>query len=418
MRNKLRISRRWKLRLIGLCLSAVALLCLVRPAVVRYRLAQARRALEERDTQRALVWLDRAQRLDPNRGEISFWRARAFRRLGKVDQVRTHLGRARRLGCPAEAIQREEVLTRAQSGRLPRGDSELAALMLDPGDDSREIYEAAVLGYLETFHLGPALALLHAWEGDHPKDPQPHVYQGMIWSHQKVWADAGASFRKALQLAPRRHDARLLLAGALREQFLYRQALWHYDRCPDEEPQALLGRGICLKALRKEDEARQAFLSLLDKVPDHYEARLALGQLDVFSGGAAEAVGWLEPAAKQKPYEFEVRHALAWALLVAGHKDRAREHFKAAARIQEAMLQVANLQRHADEEPENVELRSRIGKTLLQHGRLSDGLGWLESALQLQPDHRPTHLTLADYYSQQGIPARAAEHRRLADGSD
>lgn len=419
MRLKVRIGRRWTFFLLGLCLAVVAGLCSVRPALVQYRLGRARRALAERDAEQALVWLGQAERLDPDRAETQFWMARAHRRLGQADQVRAHLLRAAQLAHPVEALKREETLSLVQAGRLAPNDPALSALMYDPGDDGLEIYEAVVRGYLETYHVGPALMLLDAWEADYPDDPQSYFYRGLIRTHQQDWPEAVAAFRKALQASPGRYDARLQLARALREDYHYREALGHYRRCLEEreDPEALLGRGLCLQALGESEEAREAYLRLLAVVPDHYEGRLALGKLEFSLGNAEEAVRRLEPAAKQRPYEVDVRHTLAWALLSTGRKERAREHFEFSVKAQEAACRVSYLMRHVDEEPDNVELRYKLGAILLEYGQPSTGLAWLESALQLDPHHRPTHSALADYYSRQGNEAAAAEHRRLAGGS-
>lgn len=420
MPGKVRIRRRWIFLLAALCLMAVAVLGLSRPCLVEYRLWQARRSLAEHDVQQALVWLHGAERLDRDRGKTQFWLARAHRRLGQSEQVREHLARALRLGHSAEAIEREEVLTLAQAGQLDPADPRVSTLMLDARGDTLEIYEAVVRGYLETFHVGPALVLLDAWEADAPADPQSHFYRGLIWSHQEEWSQALMAFQRALELAPERSDVRLHLARALREDYRYRESLGLYRRCleENEEPEALFGCGLCLETLGETDEAREVYLRLLAKAPDHFEGRLAIGKLDFSFGSAAEAVEWLGPAARQRPFDVDVRQALAWALLSTGHKDQARGHFQFAVKAQEASLRVRNLTRRVEVEPDNVELRHEIGKILLQYGQPSTGLAWLGSVLNLDPRHVPTHSALADYYSQQANHAMAAKHGRLAAGPE
>jgi hypothetical protein len=59
------------------------------------------------------------------------------------------------------------------------------------------------------------------------------------------------------------------------------------------------------------------------------------------------------------------------------------------------------------------DLRCRIAQLFLCYGE-AEGLRWLLLNLQNHPNHRPSHLALADYYDQQGQAARAAAHRRLA----
>lgn len=417
MPQKLQTTRRRTLVYAGvsLLILLIAVLVLARPGWVKYSLWQARRELAERKEEKVIARLARVEELDPNQSETQFLMARAYRRLGKMDRMRACLLRARDLGHPVEVLKREETLALAQSGQLHPRDPDVTALMADARRDSLEIYEAVVRGCLETFQVGPAVVLLDAWRTDYPHDPQPHFYRGVLAFHRQDWPEAQASLRAALNLAPQRRDVRLLLADAFGQDYQYREALKHYRLCLEQEqsPQALFGVGKCLEAMGETDEARRTYVRLLDIVPDHYEGRLALGRLDFSFGDAPQAVRWLEPAAAARPYEFEVRHALAWALQVAGEKDRAREHFLYAVKAQETLHTLGKLTRRVEAEPDNTELRYRIGAILLERGQASDGLAWLTSVLQLQPGHPAAHRALADYYARQGKHELAAEHRHI-----
>jgi predicted Zn-dependent protease len=61
-------------------------------------------------------------------------------------------------------------------------------------------------------------------------------------------------------------------------------------------------------------------------------------------------------------------------------------------------------------------LHYEMGKLLLQTGRTEVGLQWLNTALRLDPAHRPTHLLLAEYHGTTGNAAQAEYHRRIAQG--
>jgi tetratricopeptide (TPR) repeat protein len=387
--------------LLGLCLAFVAGLCLIQPCRVQYRLWQARQALARRDAKEALVRLERAECISPNSGETQFLMARAYRRLGQMDQVRARMTRASQLGYSRETLKREELLVLAQSGQISMAHPKMLALMMDPGPDAEDVYEAIVQGSLRTFQLGPALSALDAWEGDRPNSPEPHFYRGLVLAHQSEWSRAIASFRRALQLAPERHDIRLHLARALREHYQYREAIGQYRRCVEQndDPEGLLGWAMCLDAMGKSTEARERYLRLLDEVPDYCEARLAIGELDLSHGDAQQALHWLEPAAEQRPYELNIRLALAWALRCIGQPERARKHFEFAAKAKEASNRLRHLVRRLAKNPDNVELRCEIGATLLEYGPPSDGVVWLKSVLMLQPGHRRARALLADYYS-------------------
>ncbi len=390
-------------------LGIVAAGVLLRPGLVEYRIWQARRALARHDARTALSRLDLAESLNPKSGAIQFWMARAHRRLGQMDRAHERLARASRLGYSAEALDLEAMLALAQAGRMPLSDPRLLARMMNPGDDAPELYEAAVQGSLRSFRLDDARSLLDAWEGDQADSPQPHMYRGLVLSHQGAWPEAADSFGRALALAPWRNDVRLHLARALRESRDYRRAVGLYRQYlvgEADDPDALFGLGMCLDSLGKSQEARETYVRVLTLKPDHDEARLAIGKLDSTHGRAAEAIAWLEPAVARSPHEQDLRLAYAWALQIVGRP--AREHFEFAARAQAASATVKHLVRRVVDNPRDVELRYAIGAMLLQYGRPQEGVVWLESVLQIQPDHQRARDALAAHEAGRAVPKRDA----------
>jgi len=315
---------------------------------------------------------------------------------------------------PIEKLKREETLMLLQSGQLPPGHPAVGALMADPQGDAREIYEAAVQGYLESFHVAPAEMLLDGWEADYPNDSLPHYFRGLIYASRQSWTEAAEAFQESLQLGASRPDTRLRLADSLREDYRYREALWHYEQCCDgkETAEVLFGRGKCLEALGDAEAAREAYGAALGADPKHFAARLGLGQLEYSQGEYEAAAKQLQLAVEVNPADFYVHHSLAWALLILGEKESAREHFKSAVRLRLAMLQVGNLQRRIAKAPDNARLRYDIGAILMANDQQSDAASWLRSLLQLEPDHRQAHRALADYYAERGEAELAERHRR------
>jgi Tfp pilus assembly protein PilF len=64
--------------------------------------------------------------------------------------------------------------------------------------------------------------------------------------------------------------------------------------------------------------------------------------------------------------------------------------------------------------PNDPAIHHRIALIALRAGQPKEGLRWLQSALQVDPDHLPTHQTLAGYYHSTGNPVLAARHRAIA----
>ena len=411
-------SRSRRNLLIGLGLVALLSCCFAPHGLLEYRLWQARRALSDRNTQQALVWLEWAERLDANRSDLHFWKARAYRHFGKYDKFQSCLDRALRLGCSIDRAKREELLTLAQSGQISKAEPYLPKLLVDAGEDGPEICEAFVTGYLNAFRVDRAFKLLDVWQADYPDDPQPHYCRGMFWERQENWAEASDSFRRAFALAPRRFDVRLHLARALRKQHQYKEAAQHYQFCLKVKPDApdvLADWGQYLRDRGDTEQAHEVFARLLKEAPDYFDAQLAMGEMELDAGHPQEALQWLEPAAADRPYDCNVRHALGKALFETGQADRAKEHFEFAAGSQAAKARVGALLQRVVQDPNNVECRYEIGTTMLKFGVPSVGVVWLRSVLDIRPDHRPTHAALADYYRQQGNDALATAHRHLAE---
>lgn len=413
-------SRVRKVLLVAICLLAAIAFGIARPAMHRYRLWQARVAISNREPKRAIAWLEAAERSNQEDAEVDFLMARTHRHLDAYGTAMTYLTRAQRLGYPTEALDREKLLTMAESAQVALDDPRLGELMANPGDDIREIYEALVKGYYRLYELGPANLVLDTWEEDYPNDPQPRFYRGLLSEHDEKWSAAEKWFRQALALAPDRVDLRSHLAQAVGKQHRYREAILHYRRALriEEDVNTLVGLGKCLQAKGALQEAREAFSHGLQLAPQDYDCLLALGEFDVDMGKGDDALRWLEPAASQKPRDYDVRYALAKALLYSGQGDRARPHFQFAARAQLALSQVKALREHVADYPEDAESRFQIGAALLEYGDQSEGMKWLHSVFKYRPDHPAAHAALATYYAEQGAVDPTAKRRLPGVGQE
>jgi predicted Zn-dependent protease len=64
--------------------------------------------------------------------------------------------------------------------------------------------------------------------------------------------------------------------------------------------------------------------------------------------------------------------------------------------------------------PQNAALRAEAGVLLLRHDQEAQGLGWLSSAMQIDPFQPAANQSLADYYAQRDQRNRADQHRQRA----
>ena len=404
-------------------MAGVAIIALVgvfarRPLWERYRLAQARSALRAHEDERALLHLEAARRLNPRFAETRLLLARAYRRTGRFDQVPDQLRRAFKFGAPQKRVQREEWLTYAQSGQFRKADPHLSGMLRDPGDDGAEICEAFVKGYFLTYRFDRALQLIDAWERDFPEDPQPHLYRGIYWEHFSNWNEAKKEFRLAWKMAPERNDIILHLAALLVRLHHYDEAeplFLRYLKSDPDNPAVLSGWAKCQLLMGNTEEARRIFRRVLDIDADHFATRLAMGQLERAAARPQEALRWLKPVCEERPWDTEARYALATVLQSSGEQDAARRHFQFVSKAREGMLNAPLLTRKLLDQPRNTELRYRLGMVLLKYDNPTHGVVWLQSVLELQPNHRPAHAALAAYFAKDGQRALAEYHRRFAD---
>lgn len=397
-------------------LAALGVLAVVfgKSAIVWHRVNEASEALADRREHAALAHLESASETDPESAEVQFLLARAYRRLGRMDDARAHLRAARSLGTDLDRVRREQWLAMAQAGQLREAEPHLAEMLEDPGDDGREICEAFVNGYFINFRFGAALRLLDAWEGDFPADWRPHEFRGEYLKQQSDLPGAEQAFQQAVDLAPNRAGLRLKLADVLVGLHRYEDAAEQYRHCLDERPddvEVLSGWGTCLMGMGRDDEARRAFKRVLASNPDHRAARLAMGRLERDAGRPERAMEWLESAVKDDSHDLEARYVLGTVLQMQGETEEAAGHFKFVSEAREALSRVHNLTDRASKRPDDAELKYEIGSLLLKYGDASEGAAWLRSVLELDPDHQPTHRVLATHYSETGSAELASKHR-------
>ncbi len=429
-----------------------------KPVSVSWRLRQARLRLKDRDSEDAVAILQAAHQLAPENPEVHFLLARSYRRLGQFGKVVEHLDEAEGWGWPSELIRLEQLMGAAQAGQLQASAPELYRFLGkggNYGDEGPEVCEALVNGYFLSYQFGLAQPLLDEWQEAYPQDAQCYLFRGLYFENRSNPTKAVAEYRKAVQLAGGRSDVRLRLAAVLKKSNQFDEAIEQFEICRAEDPkhpEVLTGLGQCFRGQGRIDDARGMFEAVLGDAPDYFDAQLALGQLEETAGRASEALRWLRPACRRNPSDTEARYSLARSLQVVGREIReaaqrpangdkdpkgdlslveaarravtwaraeltlseASTHFRFVADAQQAMGRVQVWTDIVRTEPQNVELRFKIGDHLMTYDNPEHGLGWMLSALDIDPGYAPAHRALAAYYEKRGKSERAALHRRQA----
>jgi tetratricopeptide (TPR) repeat protein len=394
-------------------------------------LATVRAAIANRDWPRAESLLsarlpagpppagDRARRLS---AEHRYLLGRVYRRQRRFAEADRCFSAAAELGWNRDDIDRQRLLKRAQTGDILAVEEELGRLLAAGGDDAfaEDCYEALAEGFIGSFRMADARECLDFWERWQPENPLPSYWMGVIEERYERPVVALERYAQALALNPRLYDARVRAARLELDTARLEDARRHFEEClaerPDD-PAAVMGLADCL--LRSGDlaAARELYHDALSTDLGKDQACSALtelGQMALEEGDFRRAASLLEEAVQIDPDGTRARLTFAGALLRIGDAEGARAQRDIAQRMAERQRRLAAVTHEALGKPDDPDLRAEAGTILLDQGFVKEGLGWLETALRIDPDHGPSHRVLADHFGATGDTQSEAHHRRLA----
>jgi Tfp pilus assembly protein PilF len=137
------------------------------------------------------------------------------------------------------------------------------------------------------------------------------------------------------------------------------------------------------------------------------------GKLALVEGKPDEAERWFRKAVVVAPEDYECNYNLFQCLRELGKEAEAKKYSDKVERLAKERRRLAELTGQIAENPKNAQLRCEAGIILLRQGHERDALGFLETALQQDPQYRPAHLALAGYYERVGRLDLARLHRRF-----
>lgn len=409
--------------LIGLPVMVVVIAAVCWPwSRVTHHLNTARQALERGEPAAALVSLQAAERIQPDRAEVQYLLAVAYRRAGQLDAFHRCLQRAANLNWPAEELERQNWQAIAQVGDVDAVRERLMETIdHGPADQvAEEIYEAIARGYLASYRLRDAWRCLDMWLQWRPNAPQARMMRAYVFDQLDQVPAAIEDYRAAVERLPASREAHLKLAELLFRQGAVNEADSHYRVClaaDAGDAEALVGAARCALAQENVAEARRcvkAALALHLESKQRADALTERGRLWLAEGKPGEAVEAFTQAVQLAPAEIPIQRVLAAALTRVGQADRAKFHYDRASEIEAKYNRVGEIQRALIEKPNDAELRCEAGRILIEQGLTAKGVGWLLTALECDPNHRQTHELLAECYANAGNQSLAAQHRLLA----
>jgi Putative Zn-dependent protease, contains TPR repeats len=389
----------------------------------------ALRALLTRDFTGARRWASAAGWLSYRDPRYALVEARIARCEGDGKRLQQELTRAEHWGADPQAIQREKVLALAQSGQLEEVEPQLIAWLAQGDAEANEISDAYVNGLAMIARFDDALSVLESWQRDFPDDPRPEYRLGRIQEHQEQYAEAEASYRRALAKNARFPPARYSLGRNLLRVRRAEEAVEVFRSCLDiRHPEAVqVELAIALKTLGQANEARPILRQVLaadparlkasyvaiDDQPEGFEAAAEYGKLEADAMNFAEAEPWLVKALEVNPLDLISRYALAVTLRGLGRQAEATREFDLVAASRKAMDSAGALSSRIKANPEDLEARYLLGKVILENESERTGLYWLRSIFTFDPGYAPAHELLADYFAKK--PDQESYYGRLAD---
>jgi Flp pilus assembly protein TadD len=216
-----------------------------------------------------------------------------------------------------------------------------------------------------------AVALLQRYTTSYPDDAHGHLLLGSMYRRARDDKKAEAEFARAVQLAPRHEQARLMLGGVLYDQGLIDAAIVQLEEAVKQQPRSISLHLLLGQARLKNgqgDAARKHFEDALaidpksavaannvafmyantggdldaalalaqkahDLAPNMLEAADTLGWIQYKKGWHQRAIPLFEECVKRAPNSAMYQYHLGMALLAAGQKQRSRGYLQAAVQM-------------------------------------------------------------------------------------
>jgi len=350
--------------------------------------------------------------------DAHFLAARIARLSTDYEQAEFHLNECKRLQKEVSAqTQLEWVLLRAQRDEL-RGEVEggLWNCILHDDPETSMILEALARGYMRETRFLLAFVCLNKWLEREPDTVRALDWRG--WVNEKLERRQPAldDYRRVLQLDPDRDEVRIRLADILLNDSNALDALPHLERLrrtQADRADVSVGLARCRVLQGRAEEARTLLDDVLAAQPDNQVALLHRGNLDLQQGRLAEAEESLRRALKIDPYLAGAVFSLAKCLEEqGGHESEAaalRARFDQEKQDFEQISEL--LHRQVEQAPNSPDGPFELGTLFLRVGQVPVGLRWFYTALERDPNHKPTHEALIAYFDKTNQPEKAKEHR-------
>jgi predicted Zn-dependent protease len=374
-------------------------------------------AIERRDFRDALFHLEQCREAWPTDRDVALLTARTARRAGELEAAQRLVDEADRLGCAQEDVFLERALLLVQQGGLGEAQGYLLHRFRSEDPNLGLIAEVLAPIYVR-MHDGPlASELLDAWARREPTNHLPHLLKGELFSRLNRRYAAQVSLAEAYRLAPDDPEVRERYAQILVELKRHAEARTHLEWLIERGHGSVnvrLSLAHCCAILGDEDIARRMLTELTQEAPSDSRVLAEQGRLELEAGRPGAAERSLRQAAALEPFEPMICHNYARCLEQLGKTEEAEIQRKRLKEIEASLKRMQELMEAITAKPHDPKPRLEAGLIMIRNGQGNAGVRWLETALEQDPNHVPTHEALSDYFTKVGDLHKADIHRRLA----
>jgi tetratricopeptide (TPR) repeat protein len=212
---------------------------------------------------------------------------------------------------------------------------------------------------------------------------------GIIHKDNERFEEAIAAYRESLrrnERQPERDSVSVELAECLVKLGRFDEAIEALQNCPRTPPVLTLlsesqqGQGLT-------DEAEKNVGEAIESDPTYLPAQLQRGALLLFLRRGEEAVECLKEAVTRAPYSARAHYLLSNAYSRGGLRDQADSEIRRFHEVQALERQFIDLHDVAGSQPNDSDVRYRLGVLAGQLGKPELAKMWFRSALALKPDH-------------------------------
>lgn len=356
---------------------------------------RGRKALIEGDRDAVLRASEQLIRTSAYRPQGCLLKGLLLARGGKMNEAISRLQEAATK--ESLAVEAYTLLSRCyyESGQYVQAiDTALAALVQDATALEARRWLAAA--YYDLGAVAQATRELEQVSQEDPKDPYPDRLLGLIAKDSELYPKAISHYRKSLQRAPHQSGLDDLLIEMAESQVKvdqFDEALITLKDC-SKSAVSLTLEASCHSALghieMAEDRLRQAVL--LD--PHSSPAKLAQGKILLDRGQPAEAAEILNEARRFNAYDRQVHFQLSQAYRSLGKIAEADAELDIMLEIQRQEREFSDLHDQAASQPEDAEIRYRIGELANRLGKPKLAVIWFRAALAIDPNHARSRTAL------------------------